>query len=185
MTLRRFVFVTHKWMGLASSVVLSIAGVTGAMLVWPQVLPTQWAVGAWHENLTLGRPGWFVVLLATAAGVALQASGVVLWWKSRRLRVRTDAGPWRFAFDLHGSTGVVALVVMLIIGATALGRVVTRQVPVPESVARVVSSLHTTRDFPVVVKAVYAVSSLGFLLQGATGLVIWWKPTRAPARAER
>jgi uncharacterized iron-regulated membrane protein len=185
MTVRRLVFVTHKWMGLASSVVLAIAGVTGTLLVWPELLPAASGVGSLHETLALGRPGWYVVLAATAAGIALQASGVVLWWKTRRLRVRTDAGLWRFAFDLHGSAGVIALVVMLVLGATALGRVVTRSVPVPDALASAVSRLHTTRDFPVAVKAVYAVSSLGFFVQGASGLVIWWKPKRASAGAER
>jgi uncharacterized iron-regulated membrane protein len=186
MSFRQFVLVTHKWVGLASALVLAIAGVTGTLLVWPDALPTRALeiIAGLHIDLLAGHTGANVMLGFTGLGILLQAGGLYLWWKSKRLRIRSDAGFWRWSYDVHGTIGVLFFVVMLILGATAIGRVVNRAVDLPglpDVGKRAISYLHTTNKFPFPVKVVWAIGSLGFLVQGVTGVVIWWKPKRTAA----
>lgn len=181
MGFRQFLLVTHRWLGLASSLLLTIAGVTGALLVWPNAIPARPFIEGLHQELRLGKPGWYLVLLATLAGVVLQAGGLVLWWKSKRLRIRRDAGLWRWSYDVHGTVGVLAFVVMLALAVSGLGRVAVRQVPdtvLSEHMKGTISQWHATRGFSWPAKVLFAVGSLGFAVQGVTGVIVWWKPRR-------
>lgn len=188
MSLRTFVILTHKWIGLASSLVLSIAGLTGALLVWPEVLPTEVVntIGALHVELLAGRSGANVMIGFTALGILLQAGGLYLWWPTKRLRIRRDAGFWRWSYDVHNTIGVLFYVVMLILGVTAIGRAIIGTVGVPglsEVGVKIVAYSHTTNRFPFPLKLVWAIGSLGFLAQGVTGVVMWLKPGRAATGA--
>ncbi len=171
MSWRRLVLVTHRWIGLATSLVLVIAGVTGAMMVWGFQGDVRRAVGRIHENLALGHIGEWIVLLATAGAIVLQLGGVILWWKRKTLKVRTTAG-WRMAFiDLHHSVGAAGLLLMLVIAATGVGM---RMVG-PGAVRRTIVDFHTSRRFPLAVDIMYAIGSMAFAVQGVTGVVMWLK----------
>ena len=50
MGLRQFLLVTHRWLGLASSLLLTIAGLTGALLVWPDAIPARPFIGLSDED---------------------------------------------------------------------------------------------------------------------------------------
>jgi uncharacterized iron-regulated membrane protein len=41
---------------------------------------------------------------------------------------------------------------------------------------RVILAWHTSKGFPLPVKVLYAVGTLGFLVQGVTGVAMWWRP---------
>jgi uncharacterized iron-regulated membrane protein len=180
MTLRGVVLWTHRWLGLLCGIVLILAGVTGALLLLPFPQPTiDWLI-EWHMNLLAGSVGQWVVFAATFASVLLQLGGLYLWWPAKSLRLRTGRGWWRTSYDLHNLVGVVALLVMLLLAATAVGRVFFRYVDVPlalEMLPRVNSRLHTAGGFPVAVKAIYVVASLAFALQAVTGALVWWRPS--------
>jgi uncharacterized iron-regulated membrane protein len=180
MTLRGVVLWTHRWLGLLSGIVLILAGVTGAVLVLPLSQPTiDWLIEA-HMNLLAGTTGQWVVFAATVASVLLQIGGLYLWWPVKSLRVRTNRGWWRASYDFHNLVGVVALLVMLLLAATAVGRVFFRYVPMPlalEMLPRVNSRLHTAGGFPAPIKALYFVASMAFALQAVTGALVWWRPT--------
>src|SRR5688572_1320801 len=107
MSFRQLVLVTHRWLGLGSSGILAIVGLTGAFLITPG-LPLRKIAGGLHEKLALGTPGAWIVTIATAAAVLLELGGCFLWWKQKLLRVRSGKG-WRQALiDLHHVVGAVA-----------------------------------------------------------------------------
>ncbi|MEO6222671.1 MAG: PepSY domain-containing protein [Vicinamibacterales bacterium] len=173
---RRLLLVTHRWIGLSTSLVLIIAGGTGAMMVWGFQGPFRRSVGRVHENLALGRVGIWIVMIATAGAIVLQLGGVILWWRRKTVRVRTTLG-WRTAvIDLHHSVGLLGLLLMLTIAATGVGM----RIAGPGPVRRTIVDFHTSRTFPVAVDVLYAMGSLGFLVQGVTGVVMWWKPRYVP-----
>lgn len=176
MTLRQLVLVTHRWLGIPTGFIVALAGGTGAVLVFVtgRLRGPIWQV---HEALGVGRPGAWVVLTATAVAVLLQAGGIYLWWRRKVLRVETRFGWRRTLNDLHHVTGLVGLVLMTILAVTAVMlRFVT-----PESnpwLRNVLMDLHTARNYGWALKTLFAVASLGFVVQGVTGVVMWWKPGR-------
>ena len=165
MTLRNLTVVAHRWLGLATSIVVVAAGLSGALLVWP----IGRGMASWHTNLGLGRAGALIVLVGTWIAVALIASGLYLWWKSRTLRVRTRAG-WRaFVIDLHYSLGALTLLITLLIAATGALRPILPQ----SQLHHVVTRLHLSAGFPAPIKMVYTIGSIAVAVQGLTGILMW------------
>jgi uncharacterized iron-regulated membrane protein len=179
MTFREFRVVAHRWMGLLASLVLAIAGLTGAVLVWPGRFPGRGLVSALHDSLALGGTGRWIVLVATGLAILLQLGGLYLWFQRRIVALRL-AGSWqRLAFDLHHVVGVVGFVLMLTLAVTGIGRVVMRSADTgagPRSAARsIMIRYHAGEEFHPAVKLLYALASTGFAVQGFTGVVMWWK----------
>jgi uncharacterized iron-regulated membrane protein len=65
---------------------------------------------------------------------------------------------------------------MTLLSVTALG--MKWLPPGPESWRHLMAEIHTARALPAPVKLVWAAGSLGFLLQGVTGVSMWWNRTR-------
>jgi len=187
MDLRQFVLVTHRWLGIASSAVLAVVGGTGAVLVWRDHLALAETLGRYasplHERLAAGRVGYWIVVGSTGLAVLLELGGLVLWWKRKTWWIRWDRGWWRASFDLHHVLGVVLLPVMLVLAATGFAMAFVLPADHPE-LRRILARFHLAH-FPVPVKALYTVATLGFAAQGLTGLVMWWTPKTAAALRER
>lgn len=167
--------VAHRWLGLAASAVLAIVGGTGAILAWESwgaIQDLQRYAGVMHARLALGRFGSWIVIGATAAGVLLQISGFVLWWKRKTILINRRSGWWRLCFDLHHATGIIGFPIMLVLAVTGL--VITFALPDDPSFRRVIMRLHLG-SFGLPVKAIYTLASLGFFMQGVTGLVVYWR----------
>lgn len=181
MSLRRFVLVTHRWIGITTSLVLAIVGSTGAIMVWEGRNLIQRISGRLHESLALGKVGAWIVIAASIAAVLLQIGGIVLWWKRKRIAIRTSAN-WRVTLnDLHHSTGALGLAIMFALTLTAVGLSFVTPQEDPE-LRRVLMRFHTAREFPLPVRLLYMVATMGFLVQAATGIVMWWKPSRGARR---
>jgi len=172
MTSRRFVLITHRWIGLSTSIILVIAGATGAVLAVPGPDLLRRAASRLHETLALGSVGNMIVLTATAAAIVLQLGGVWLWWKRKSFAVRLSAGWRRMVIDLHHSAGALGLVLMLVLAVTGVGMTMIA----PGPARRLFVDLHTAREYALPVKLLYALGSLGFLVQGVTGVLMWWRP---------
>lgn len=180
MTFRQFVLVTHRWLGLASAAVLIIAGGTGAVLLYPETILLRRIAGKLHQDLAIGGPGRLIVVTFTAAAVLLELGGLVLWWKRRSWRVRWGAG-WRTLDDLHHAVGVFGLALMLVLAVSGVGLAFVAPQDQPW-LRGLLMDAHTSRGFAVWLKGLYAVASLGFVVQGVTGVVIWWKRRVEPTR---
>jgi uncharacterized iron-regulated membrane protein len=171
---RRLVLVTHRWLGLASSLILSIVGTTGAALTWPGRSLVQRIAGRLHETLALGSVGWWLVVIATIAAVILQLGGLLLWWRRKLIAIRLGSGWKQGLNDLHHAAGILWLPMMLLLALTGVAMAFVTPDQQPE-LRRVVSALHTARDFPAPIKLLYGVGTTGFLIQGLTGVIMWWK----------
>lgn len=182
MTLRDVVLVTHRWLGLTSSIILSIVGVTGALIFLPRSCLFRRIAGRLHETLALGAVGRWIVMVATVSAILLQLGGLYLWWKRKSVRVDASLGWRRAAFDLHHAVGFIGFVLMLVLAATGVGRAVFRSMDTGDRYRGVRSAMtrfHTAESFSTPVKVLYALGSAGFMVQGVTGVVIWWKPRRS------
>lgn len=173
MTFRETIVWSHRWIGLVFSVVLAIAGGTGAIMVWELNHFIARAAARLHQDLAMGSVGNWIVIVATMGGVVLQVSGLYLWWKRRALRVRWSSGWRRMLFDLHHAAGVIGFPLMLLLAVTAL--VMTFGHSSLDVDARLLNkALHTGREFAWPIKVVYTAGTAGFVLQGLTGIVMWW-----------
>lgn len=172
MTWRPFVLITHRWIGLSTSLIIAIAGVTGAVLTVPGPNAVRRIAGPLHEQLALGSFGTWVVVIATGGAVLLQIGGLALWWKRKSLAVRMGAGWRRAVVDIHHSVGALGLLLMLLLAATGAGM----KMFTPGPTRRMIVDLHTARSYAVPIKVIYALGSLGFLVQGVTGVLMWWRP---------
>jgi uncharacterized iron-regulated membrane protein len=183
MTVRSVLLVTHRWLGLSSSVVLAIVATSGSLLLLPESFLLRRVGGAVHDSLALGRVGWRLVVAATFVALLLQIGGLALWFKNKTLRVRIDGGSARAARDLHFSVGVICLPVMFVLATTGIGRAArwgTGNSAWPE-IGHLIAVLHTAEDFPWPIKALYLAGSSAFLYQSASGIVMW----RTSGRARR
>ena len=174
MRVRHWVLVTHRWIGLVSSPILAIVGATGAFLMFDlEGLAIERYASALHQRLAFGRVGHQIVLLATLAGVILELGGLVLWWKRKTLAVTLRSGWWRVCFDLHHLAGVVCLPLMLLGAATGLLMYLYAP-PANAELYRTFRQWHVGR-FPLPLQILYFLATLGFVVQGLTGFVVWWK----------
>ena len=172
-------------MGLLSAIVLIIAGITGAVLVLPIPQTLRDALVGLHVDLFAGEAGRWVVVVASAWTLLLQAGGLWLWWPPKSLAVRTTRGWWRLSYELHNSSGVVALPMMALLAGTGVGRVIFEFVTVPDAlrfVPNIVGRLHHGEGFPAPILLVYALGSLAFVVQAVTGILVWWRPASRQPR---
>jgi uncharacterized iron-regulated membrane protein len=175
---RRFVLVAHRWLGLGSSVLLAIIGLSGAAYLIPAFERYRPFLEELHMHLMIPGAGQGIVIAATIAAILLELGGLYLWWRRKVWTIRWRAG-WRTVINnLHHATGVVMLAVMLLLAGTGLGRVLVRQVlPAYSIVVKATNVAHTGLAFPWPIQAIYVIGSLGFLVQGTTGVIMWWSRT--------
>jgi len=174
-SLRRFVLVAHRWLGLSSCVLLAIIGVSGAAYLIPAFERFRPFLERLHMHLLIPRVGQGIVIAATVSALLLESGGLYLWWRRKVWTIRWRAG-WRtIVQDFHHVSGIVVLSVMLLLAGSGLARVVVRQVLPPNSfVVQATNYAHTGLAFPGPIQAIYVIGALGFLVQGITGVIMWW-----------
>lgn len=172
---RRLVLVTHRWLGLTTSLILAVVGATGAIIVWNDNRLGRFA-GRLHETLGLGQIGVWIVIVVSAIAIVLEIGGLFLWWKRRSLAVRMGSGWRRFTIDVHHTAGAIAFPIMLVLAVSG----VLLSVVSPESAdaRRIIMALHTSRPLPLPIRVLYTIATLVFVVQGVSGIVMWWKPPR-------
>lgn len=185
--MRRLFLVTHRWLGLAAALILAVAGVTGAILVWNR----SEALAFFHTHLGLGEFGEWLVNGSAIVFLLLAIGGFVLWWRRKVFWPKGGRGWWRYLFDLHHALGVLGLVLTLLIAGSGIGIMIEEEereggeeavatAPAVSEEERekddLLFQLHTAREFPAPLKVLWAVASLSFVIQAASGFVMWWKP---------
>jgi uncharacterized iron-regulated membrane protein len=189
-SLRQFVLVAHRWLGLGSCVLLAIIGASGAAYLIPAFDRYRPFLERLHMHLLIPRAGQGIVIAASVAAVLLEAGGVYLWWNRKLWTIRWRAG-WRTAVqDIHHVSGIIMLAVMLLLAGTGVGRVAVRQVfPSRSFIVKATNYAHTGLAFPGPIQAIYVIGALGFLVQGTTGVIMWWprgsRTRRLPTEAAR
>ena len=168
---RQLILMAHRWLGLLTATTLSIAGLTGSILVWGGQHWIRRIASPLHERLAMGRSGGQVVAISTLLGILVVSSGLILWWRRKIVVARPGKGWWRFSFDLHHSLGILGFLLMFLLTATGVGMTIT----VPRPIRRMIIVSHAAVDFPLVIKFAYALGSALFFVQAVTGIAMWWK----------
>jgi uncharacterized iron-regulated membrane protein len=78
-----------------------------------------------HTSLLAGRPGHYLVLVASALALVSFVTGLILWWPgirriARGFGVRTHRGLYPFTFDAHQVVGAVVLPLLFMITLTGI-----------------------------------------------------------------
>jgi len=179
-TVRNVVLVTHRWLGLVSALVLAIVGATGVVILYGSDIEAigllRRVSGRLHERLMLGRVGGWIVIITTAASVLLELGGLILWWKKKTVLVRRSNTWLRTWIDLHHAFGIVFLPLMVVIAIS--GVVMAFVTPNDNAELRALAVKFHMGRFPFGLHVLWAVASFGFLLQGLSGAVMWWKVRR-------
>jgi uncharacterized iron-regulated membrane protein len=68
----------------------------------------------------LGPPGKLIVSFAGVILCLLVPTGVVLWWRAKRLSIRTGVSAFRIAFDAHHAVGIYTCVFLFVAGLTGV-----------------------------------------------------------------
>jgi uncharacterized iron-regulated membrane protein len=77
-----------------------------------------WFVERLHVGLAAGPLGRWVVDVSTSAVLLLTVTGLVLWWRKKRWRIRW-AGSWRrVTWDLHNVIGLCGSALFILLAAT-------------------------------------------------------------------
>ena len=186
--MRRFFLVTHRWVGLAAAIVLTIAGLTGLVLVWSRSPGLE----QFHTHLALDEFGEWLVNGSAIAFVFLALGGFVLWWRRKILAVRGGKGWWRLLFDLHHALGMFGAALTLLIAISGIGIMMNEddESEGARSAAQIEASreslektvwfrLHTAREYPAPLQILWAAGSLSFVVQAFSGFLMWWKPQKA------
>jgi uncharacterized iron-regulated membrane protein len=174
--------VAHRWMGLATCFVLAIVGATGVPLLFDRGTFIEKVAGRLHETLAMGSVGASIVFVATLNAILLQVSGLYLWWRRKAMRVRWRQGWRRAIFDLHHLAGAAGLPFMLMLAVTGAIMAWPGRLLEPE-LGRMNAAMHTGRTFAWPVQVLYAVFTIGFVVQSVTGFLMWWRPPQS-ARAK-
>ena len=68
----------------------------------------------------LGPPGKLIVSFAGLVLCLLVPTGLVLWWRAKRLSIRAGGSAFRIAFDVHHVVGIYACVFLFVAGLTGV-----------------------------------------------------------------
>lgn len=71
-----------------------------------------------HVQLFANQAGEWVVDIATAAILLLVPTGVLLWWRTKRAKVRWSGSWWRLTYDLHAVFGIFGSAFVLVLAVT-------------------------------------------------------------------
>lgn len=167
--MRARILTLHRWIGLPVSLILAVTGATGVLLVWPTANILGRIAARLHETVGLGRAGGLIVTAATGAAVLLELSGLYLWWKRKALAVHMRGGWQRTMFDLHHAAGALGFIIMILIAGAAFA---PPFLPAGD-VRRAVNQFHMGHNLPEALKLVWVLGSLGFAVQGTTGVLMW------------
>jgi uncharacterized iron-regulated membrane protein len=167
---RQFLLVVHRWLGLMTAPAVLILAVTGLPLLWLTPSTARAIAGRIHTDFAMGRPGEFVVVGFTLATAIVIVCGLPLWWKRKIVAVRSG-GSQQLMFDLHHTVGVFGFLFMLMSAVTGVLEQLPRQ---EQGLLSLVDPLHTARNGSFAVRLLYTAGLAAFIVQAATGCVMWW-----------
>lgn len=74
-----------------------------------------------HTHLLAGKVGEAIMDASGVVMLFLVVSGVILWWKYKKVSIKWDVSLFRAMFDLHNATGILSALFLLLLALTSIG----------------------------------------------------------------
>lgn len=104
-----------------------------------------------HTHLLAGKTGEAIMSAAAIVMLFLIVSGVLLWWKYKRVSVKRNTSLFRVMFDLHNATGILSALFLLLLSLTAI--VIAFEDPISRWTYKATGTSPTPRTLPSVPRA--------------------------------
>lgn len=88
-----------------SGTAVFVNGYTGAILGTRRGTTLLTRIHQLHTHLLAGKVGEMIMAVSAIVMLFLVVSGVILWWKYKRIAIKWDASLFRVIFDIHNATG--------------------------------------------------------------------------------
>lgn len=73
-----------------------------------------------HTHLLAGKIGEMIVAIGAFVMLFLVISGVILWWKYKKVSITWNASLFRVMFDVHNATGILSALFLLLLSVTGI-----------------------------------------------------------------
>ena len=129
-----------------SGAAVFVNGYTGAILGTRRgpVLLTR--IHQLHTHLLAGKIGEMIVAIGGFVMLFLVISGVILWWKYKKVSIKWNASLFRVMFDVHNATGILSALFLLLLSLT--GIVVAFDTPISRWTYKATGTTPIPRSLP-------------------------------------
>ncbi|HEX9458826.1 MAG TPA: PepSY-associated TM helix domain-containing protein [Thermoanaerobaculia bacterium] len=103
-----------------SGTAVFVNGYTGAILGIRRGPTLLTRIHQLHTHLLAGKIGEMIVAISGLVMLFLVVSGVILWWKYRKVSIKWNASLFRVMFDVHNATGILSALFLLLLSLTGL-----------------------------------------------------------------
>lgn len=73
-----------------------------------------------HTHLLAGKIGEMIVAIGAFVMLFLVISGVILWWKYKKVSIKWNTSLFRAMFDVHNATGILSALFLLLLSVTGI-----------------------------------------------------------------
>jgi uncharacterized iron-regulated membrane protein len=103
-----------------SGTAVFVNGYTGAILGTRRGPTLITRIHQIHTHLLAGRIGEMIVAGGAFVMLFLVISGVILWWKYKKVSIRWNTSLFRVMFDVHNATGILSALFLLLLSVTGI-----------------------------------------------------------------
>ncbi|HXH41613.1 MAG TPA: PepSY-associated TM helix domain-containing protein [Thermoanaerobaculia bacterium] len=103
-----------------SGAAVFVNGYTGAILGTRRGPTLLTRIHQIHTHLLAGKIGEMIMAVAAIVMLFLVVSGVILWWKYRKVTIKWNASLFRVMFDVHNAAGILSAIFLLLLSLTAI-----------------------------------------------------------------
>jgi uncharacterized iron-regulated membrane protein len=97
-----------------------VNGYTGAILGTRRGPTLITRIHQIHTHLLAGKVGEMIVAGGGFVMLFLVISGVILWWKYKKVSIKWNASLFRVMFDIHNATGILSALFLLLLSLTGI-----------------------------------------------------------------
>jgi uncharacterized iron-regulated membrane protein len=98
-----------------------VNGYTGAILGTRRGTTLINRIHQIHTHLLAGKAGEAIMDAAGVVMLFLVVSGVILWWKYKKVSIKWNVSLFRAMFDIHNATGILSALFLLLLSLTSIG----------------------------------------------------------------
>ncbi len=106
---------------ISSGTAVFVNGYTGAILGTRRGTTLINRIHQIHTHLLAGKAGEAIMDAAGVVMLFLVVSGVILWWKYKKVSIKWNVSLFRVMFDIHNATGILSAVFLLLLALTSIG----------------------------------------------------------------